>query len=158
MTNPCIHLSPSEGYGTFSKNKNFMRKAKHVCCWTNSQHVTPKYAIWAYWLFLVEGTWETADARRHSYLLLILKSKRYLCPMKGSFSVSGARKTFLSPEMRNRGWEKSVQTKLVKLTLVFLVLSSQCTAPAPAPLSSQSFTNLFLSLKGTKTFFSSHFL
>lgn len=29
--------------------------------WRGSEHITPKYAIVAYWLFLAEGNWESVD-------------------------------------------------------------------------------------------------
>lgn len=49
--------------------------------------------------------------------------------------MPGGRKTFLPPEMGTQGQHKSVQTNLIKLTLIFLVTFPQLTALAQIPLS-----------------------
>ena len=58
----------------------------------------------------------------------------------------------------NQGGEKSLQTTLAKLTIIFPVTSTQFTAHSPKPFSCHFFTKvLFLCLKDILSFCSGHF-
>lgn len=65
--------------------------------------------------------------------------------MKGTLAVPGGKKPFLSPKRENLGAKKSVQTNLIKLTLLFLLLHHLLLL-TQTPLFSQFFTNLLLFL------------
>lgn len=70
----------------------------------------------------------------------LLKSRRYNSHVKDALPIPGRRKTSVSPEMESGDQEKSVQTNLVNLMLIFLVSFPQLNALAQTPLCCHFFT------------------
>ena len=88
--------------------------------------------------------------------LFLAESRRWSSHVKDVLSLPGGKK-LSSPATEGRGQRKSIQTNLVRLTLIFLLISLPLTDLAQAPLSCHLFT-IYHSLSSLVYKFSSNCL
>lgn len=105
-----------------------------LCQRSRAEHPTPKCAALVYWLFWIKVTWKMADPRWTlwpSFLFLKVGDKTPMWKVSSLYQEKG-RHSITRDEQSSQ--KKSVQTNLIKQTLIFLITSPQLTTPRRNPL------------------------